>query len=274
MSQGSGYGVQSGMSFSATTTNVTSTYLGGVYIGGDWQFSTPIDVTNLTSIRFNLVTQGCYEHNNTNVEEQTTARFVSTVYLYRQLPSGYGIDNEGSAIDMLKFRYTNTDYGVQEFDVSELTGEVYIVWGDHGWTATLSNITLIGGNIPSQIKYMSKTYADNQGGGGSSEVNYSTTEHKVGTWIDGSDVYEKTISISNVSLSSGSYETVDTITGLDTIISCNGYVVEGNLKYTLNDITLRVIQDGTSVKFYSPSGTTWTISSGAIIIRYTKVTSS
>lgn len=30
-------------------------------------------------------------------------------------------------------------------------------------------------------------------GGGSSEVKYSTTEHKVGTWIDGSDVYEQTI---------------------------------------------------------------------------------
>lgn len=110
-------------------------------------------------------------------------------------------------------------------------------------------------------------------GTGSSMVHYSTTEHQVGTWIDGSDVYEKTISVSSVSLSSGGYETVDTITGLDTIISCNGYVVEGNLKYTLNDISLRVIQDGTSVKLYSPSGTTWTISSGAIIIRYTKASS-
>lgn len=35
--------------------------------------------------------------------------------------------------------------------------------------------------------------ANESGGGGSSEVNYSTTEHKVGTWIDGSDVYEQTI---------------------------------------------------------------------------------
>lgn len=110
-------------------------------------------------------------------------------------------------------------------------------------------------------------------GGGSSSASYSTTEQEIGTWIDGSTVYEKVISISNISLSSGSYETVDTITGLDTIISCNGYVVEGNLKYTLNDITLRVIQDGTSVKLYSPSGVTWAISSGAIIIRYIKASS-
>ena len=115
-------------------------------------------------------------------------------------------------------------------------------------------------------------YAPSGGGGGG--IDYSTTEQDTGVkWIDGSTVYEKVISIINVSLSSGSYETVDTITGLDTIISCNGYVVEGNLKYTLNDISLRVIQDGTSVKLYSPSGTTWTISSGAIIIRYTKASS-
>lgn len=119
------------------------------------------------------------------------------------------------------------------------------------------------------ITYAKKDFA--AGGGG---IDYSTSEQDTGLkWIDGSAVYEKVISISNVSLSSGSYETVDTITGLDTIISCNGYVVEGNLKYTLNDITLRVIQDGTSVKLYSPSGTTWTISSGAIIIRYTKASS-
>ena len=111
-------------------------------------------------------------------------------------------------------------------------------------------------------------------GGGGSGIDYSTSEQDTGVkWIDGSTVYEKVISISNVSLSSGSYETVDTITELDTIISCNGYVVEGNLKYTLNDISLRVIQDGTSVKLYSPSGTTWTISSGAIIIRYIKASS-
>lgn len=34
-------------------------------------------------------------------------------------------------------------------------------------------------------------YAPSGGGGGSHT--YSTTEHRVGTWIDGSDVYEKTI---------------------------------------------------------------------------------
>ena len=29
-------------------------------------------------------------------------------------------------------------------------------------------------------------------GSGSASHDYSTTEHKIGTWIDGSDLYEKT----------------------------------------------------------------------------------
>ena len=33
------------------------------------------------------------------------------------------------------------------------------------------------------------------GGGGSSSHAYSTTEHKIGTWVDGSDLYERTINI-------------------------------------------------------------------------------
>ena len=31
------------------------------------------------------------------------------------------------------------------------------------------------------------------GSGGVSEINYSTTEHVIGTWIDGKPLYEKTI---------------------------------------------------------------------------------
>lgn len=147
--------------------------------------------------------------------------------------------------------------------------------GGGGSTVTITPTLSSGTKIADySINEVSGSLYAPSGGGGGGGIDYSTTEQDTGLkWIDGSTVYEKVISISNVSLSSGGYETVDTITGLDTIISCNGYVVEGNLKYTLNDISLRVIQDGTSVKLYSPSETTWTISSGAIIIRYTKASS-
>ena len=63
----------------------------------------------------------------------------------------------------------------------------------------IEDITLdTGGAYPSQIKYMSKTYADESGGG--SGASYSTTEQDTGlTWIDDAEIYQKTISIVNSS---------------------------------------------------------------------------
>ena len=118
---------------------------------------------------------------------------------------------------------------------------------------------------------ISQKWVNGNAGGSSGIINYSTTEQNTGIkWIDNSDVYQKTIIINNVSISSGGTETIDTISDLDTIIKCNGFVVEGNLKYTLNDISLRVIQNGLNVNLYSPLNTTWSISTGAIIIDYLK----
>lgn len=372
--------VQGSMRLTATSsTETTVEYVSGQQIGCNWNYPTPIDVTNISTIHFKATNGSCYgggaqaQQTNWNLQIGLTASAIGD-----QALNINASDSRWAAVaDMPLANHVYEG----SIDVSELMGSYYLLVVAHGWNTVIEDITLdTGGAYPSQIKYMSKTYGlgesgegytedilysatstteapailtlshaytdydmlifnlwrsadgvmnkydrfiltsqlnisdriqlityneyasydittttsftlinenrmyigsvvglkfgEGGGGGGSSEITYSTTEHKVGTWIDGSDVYEKVISISNVSLSSGSYETVDTITGLDTIISCNGYVVEGNLKYTLNDITLRVIQDGTSVKLYSPSGTAWTISSGAIIIRYTKVTAS
>lgn len=371
--------VQGEMRLTATSsTETTVEYVSGQQIGCNWNYPTPIDVTNISTIHFKATNGSCYgggtqaQQSNWSLQIGLTASAIGN-----QALNITASDSRWAAVADMPL--ANHVYE-ESIDVSELTGTYYLLVVAHGWNTVIEDITLdTGGAYPSQIKYMSKTYAkeeegsalvklaeysgsghgfsegdtitlsDNMvnydvlmfatnysddvsgwinglvtvsdfktkytgrfyaqyqkdgytdvkyltdttisvlrasgafinavygikfaNGGGSSLVNYSTSENVVGTWIDGSTVYEKVISISNVSLSSGSYETVDTITGLDTIISCNGYVVEGNLKYTLNDITLRVIQDGTSVKLYSPSGTTWTISSGAIIIRYTKTSS-
>lgn len=95
-------------------------------------------------------------------------------------------------------RYEVTDVGTtftdERIDVSNLTGEYYLIIACAGWNATVSNIVIgtEGGN-PSQIKYMDKTYGIGSSGGSHT---YSTTEQKVGTWIDGSDVYEKSYQIS------------------------------------------------------------------------------
>lgn len=160
MSNGTKYG-EGNMSFTASSTEVISAWDGGGSIGGDWRFTQPIDVTNLNSIDFEILTRTCYAHTSSDVEEQTNARFINTVYLFRTLPSGYGYDNESNALDMLKFKYTNTNYGVQSFDVSNLTGELYVVWASTGWNATLSNLkTIKDGGIINRIYYMGTEYAN------------------------------------------------------------------------------------------------------------------
>ena len=60
--------------------------------------------------------------------------------------------------------------------------------------------------------------------GGSSMHNYSTDEHVVGTWIDGSTLYEKTYDLgSNTNVSNDSWQSSGiTISGLSMIIDCKG----------------------------------------------------
>ena len=59
-------------------------------------------------------------------------------------------------------------------------------------------------------------------GGGS--VNYSTTEHEVGTWIDGSTVYEKTIYYAGGQ--SGSISVAHGISNIDKVISYEGFCLD------------------------------------------------
>ena len=55
-----------------------------------------------------------------------------------------------------------------------------------------------GDENPIMLSNFANEISSIQGGG---SVNYSTTEHEVGTWIDGSTVYEKTFSFNNQSYS-------------------------------------------------------------------------
>ena len=79
-------------------------------------------------------------------------------------------------------RYGVTDVGTtftdERIDVSNLTGEYYLIIACAGWNATVSNIVIgtEGGN-PSQIKYMDKTYGISSGGGGSGDsfITYTKT---------------------------------------------------------------------------------------------------
>lgn len=63
-------------------------------------------------------------------------------------------------------------------------------------------------------------------GSGSSSHEYSTTEQVVGKWIDGRDVYEKTVY--NAGGLSGDFFISHGITNLDRVISCQGSYYDTN----------------------------------------------
>lgn len=176
MTQGSSYN-EGSMSFTATETDIKSLWDGGGSIGGDWR-TIAIDVTELTAIKFSIKTTTCYAHDNSNVEEQTNPRFVNTVYLFTSIPSGWAYDYESQATNFLKFAYTNTDYGEQEFDVSELTGQLYIIWASTGWNAVMSDLTLVGkSSLNNRIFFMNKEYANTGGGTGAGAIEKTQAEY-------------------------------------------------------------------------------------------------
>lgn len=61
-------------------------------------------------------------------------------------------------------------------------------------------------------------------GGGSSGHNYSTTEQVVGTWIDGSTIYEKTIVATNIRVNTSDWQNLEQISDIDKLISTEGTI--------------------------------------------------
>ena len=123
-------------------------------------------------------------------------------------------------------------------------------------------------------------------GGGSH--NYSTDEQVVGTWIDGSTIYEKSFSVANIAYTtSGTYLEVGTISGANNIIEMVGVISNSaktkmyNLPYispTDNSKHTTLMFEFTadhasanSLVFHSTD--TWNTSSLKVTIRYTKSTS-
>lgn len=115
--------------------------------------------------------------------------------------------------------------------------------------------------IPYKIKF----------GSSNDYVRYSTEEHVVGKWIDGSTVYEKTFSIQVNIPSGGSYTLMDG-TGI-TLLRGYGCVTEGSNSYCLPYPSLFIEKNSSNnIILRAPSPTSWNLSSGNITIQYTKTT--
>lgn len=103
---------------------------------------------------------------------------------------------------------------------------------------------------------------------------YSTDEQEVGTWIDGSTIYEKTLTVPT-NLSSDSVQIVDSNFVGDRIISYGGYNVASTagFYYPLPDGRFRVNLESGALKIRSINGGTWN-GTTYLTIQYTKASAS
>lgn len=99
---------------------------------------------------------------------------------------------------------------------------------------------------------------------------YSTTEQRIGTWIDGKPIYRKVINFTNTSTN---WETIDTISTLNEIVRMNGYVYDSDNNktaipsYGTDSVSLYVTQSGAIRK---KATSYYQNKSGVLIIEYTK----
>ena len=106
-------------------------------------------------------------------------------------------------------------------------------------------------------------------------VSYSTTEKKIGTWIDGKPLYRKVFTIGNVGTSSSA--TLGTISNLDTVIKLNGACYSGSLWLPIPRTHASNVQYQNQVYIDNgtvtvATGTGSNMSKGYVIVEYTKIT--
>lgn len=106
---------------------------------------------------------------------------------------------------------------------------------------------------------------------------YSTTETKIGTWIDEKPVYEKVFSFSNVS--GGSDTSIGTIDNLDNLVLFYGTIYVSGLWLSLPRVNTADFRyqaslhiDTSDNKVYVSPGQYSRIEKGSLVVRYTKTT--
>lgn len=124
-----------------------------------------------------------------------------------------------------------------------------------------------GDSNPIAVSSMATQISSIVGGGSHT---YSETEQEVGTWIDGSTIYEKTLTVPT-NLSSDSVQIVDSNFVGDRIISYGGYNVASTagFYYPLPDGRFRVNLESGALKIRSINGGTWN-GITYLTIQYTK----
>ncbi len=156
--------------------------------------------------------------------------------------------------------------------------------GDGVEVGDLANVEITTPSNNQVLKYdaTSQKWVNGNSSGGSTH-NYSTTEQVVGTWVDGSPVYEKTFVVNNPS--TGNNTITHNISNLDMLISIGGFakMADGyqqpfNFISNADDFKWNIlVLDFGSTDFTLQIGVNYTstkaISKAVVTLRYTKSTS-
>lgn len=180
----------------------------------------------------------------------------------------------------------NTDFvGSNSFLVSELTiGETYIAtiyapnhYGAY-WSYDSDTTVTIKSQSSTNLKTYTKVVGIKYGNGTQTFHNYSTAEQVVGTWIDGSTVYEKTVSLGNLPNDS-TLNVAHDISNLGKVISVTG-VAQRETNFIavffpyattnrVDTIFVTISQTNVNITTYSDRSAF----TGYVTIQYTKSTS-
>lgn len=180
--------------------------------------------------------------------------------IYGMITGGGG----GAEIQAINVVYSNTTSGLVATNVQGAIDELHDA-DAIAYDNTTSGLTAT--NVQSAIDEIS-------GGSGSGSVDYSTTEHKIGTWIDGSDLYEITVNFG--ALPNATTKSVDPqISNIDKVISLDAIADNGTVYQAIpypsntapNSIMLFYDANGINMT----TGYNWsTYTDSYVTMRYTK----
>ena len=153
--------------------------------------------------------------------------------------------------------------------------------GGGGGTTVIANPAGAATDTLNKLQVGATIY-DVPSGGGSSGHTYSTTEHIVGTWIDGKTIYEKTVPTGAISAGTSNFQVTMNCANVDLVIhyevmvyvsSGAGFALPLALLTSNNMQLYGATEQGynkTTDKFRIDTGSQRAIDSGYITMQYTK----
>ena len=104
-------------------------------------------------------------------------------------------------------------------------------------------------------------------------INYSTTEQKVGTWIDGKPLYQKTI-VYNTATSGNASPTIGTIPDMDTGFVVDGFYINQNSSFGGVGASYMLTNTGRNSEQVTYTSYVYISTGGAVVVIFGSTTAS